>query len=162
MKGTRLREILKLLVSVAICQAAGALGSVATGPSIATWYATLEKPWFTPPNWVFAPVWLTLFVLMGIAVFLVWHRGLSNRRIKVALALFAVQLILNVLWSVAFFGLKSPLAGLVVIVILWVAILMTLLCFFKISRSAGFLLLPYIVWVSIAAVLNTSILILNL
>jgi len=162
MKGTRLREILKLLVSVAICQAAGALGSVATGPSIATWYATLEKPWFTPPNWVFAPVWLTLFVLMGIAVFLVWRRGLSNRQVKVAMAVFAVQLILNVLWSVAFFGLKSPLAGLVVIVILWVAILMTLLCFFKISRSAGFLLLPYIVWVSIAAVLNASILILNL
>jgi len=162
MKGTRLQEILKLLVSIVICQAAGALGSVATGPSIPTWYATLEKPWFTPPNWVFAPVWLTLFVLMGIAVFLVWRQGMSNRQVKVALAVFASQLILNVLWSIAFFGLKSPLAGLVVIVILWVAILMTLLRFFKISRSAGFLLLPYIVWVSIAAVLNTSILILNL
>ena len=161
MKGTRLREILKLLVSVAICQAAGALGSVATGPSIATWYATLKKPWFTPPNWVFAPVWLTLFVLIGIAVFLVWRQGMSNRQVKVALAVFAVQLILNVLWSIAFFGLKSPLAGLVVIVILWVAILMTLLRFFRISRSAGLLLLPYIAWVSIAAVLNTSILILN-
>lgn len=161
MKGMRLREISKLLVSVAICQVAGVLGSFFTRPSIPTWYATLKKPWFTPPNWVFAPVWLTLFLLMGIAVFLVWRQSLKNQKVKVALAVFTVQLILNVLWSAVFFGFRSPLAGLVVITILWVAIVLTLLQFFKVSRPAGFLLLPYIVWASIAAALNTSILILN-
>jgi len=161
MKGMRLREISKLLVSVAICQVAGVLGSFFTRPSIPTWYVTLKKPWFTPPNWVFAPVWLTLFLLMGIAVFLVWCQSLKNQKVKVALAVFTVQLILNVLWSAVFFGFRSPLAGLVVITILWVAIVLTLLQFFKVSRPAGFLLLPYIVWVSIAAALNTSILILN-
>jgi len=161
MKGMRLLEISKLLVSVTICQVGGALGSFFTRPSIPTWYATLKKPWFTPPNWVFAPVWLTLFLLMGIAVFLVWRQRLRNQKVKVALAVFTVQLILNVVWSAVFFGFRSPLAGLVVIIILWVAILLTLLQFFKVSRLAGFLLLPYIGWVSIAASLNTSILILN-
>ena len=161
MKGMRLLEVSKLLVSVAICQVAGLLGSFFTRPSIPTWYAALKKPWFTPPNWAFAPVWLTLFLLMGIAVFLVWRQSLKNQKVKVALVLFGVQLALNVLWSGVFFGFRSPLAGLVVITILWVAIVLTLLQFFKVSRLAGFLLLPYIVWVSIAASLNTSILILN-
>jgi len=162
MKDVRLLDISKLLVSIAICQVAGLIGSVFTAPSIPTWYATLKKPWFTPPNWVFAPVWLTLFLLMGIAVFLVWRKGLRDRRVKMALAVFTVQLIVNVLWSVVFFGFKSPLAGLIVIVILWVAILLTLLYFFKVSRLTGFLLVPYIAWVSLALALNTSILILNL
>ena len=161
MKGTRLLEVFKLLISIAICQVVGLLGSIATTPSIPTWYLTLKKPWFTPPNWIFAPVWLTLFFLMGVAAFLVWRRGIKNQQIKVALIVFAVQLIINVLWSFAFFGLRSPIAGLIVIVILWIAILVTIFRFFKISRSAGFLLLPYIIWVSIAAALNTSILILN-
>ena len=161
MKGVRLLEISKLLVSVAICQVAGALGSMVTTPSVPTWYATLKKPWFTPPNWIFAPVWVTLFFLIGIAVFLVWRKSLRDRKVKVALAVFGVQLALNVLWSAVFFGFQSPLAGLVVIAILWSAILLTLLHFFKVSRPAGFLLLPYIVWVSIAAALNTSILMLN-
>lgn len=161
MKGTRLIEISKFLVSVAICQVAGVLGSFFTRPSIPTWYEALKKPWFTPPNWAFAPVWLTLFLLMGIAVFLVWRQSLRNQKVKVALVVFTLQLILNVLWSAVFFGFRSPFAGLVVITILWVAIVLTLLQFFKVSRLAGFLLLPYIGWVSIAASLNTSILILN-
>lgn len=161
MKNTRLIEISKLMGSVAICQVAGALGSVVTTPSIPTWYTTLKKPWFTPPNWVFAPVWVTLFFLMGIAVFLVWRKSLRDRKVKVALAVFGVQLALNVLWSAVFFGFRSPLAGLIVIAILWVAILLSLVQFLKVSRPAGFLLLPYIVWVSIAAALNTSILMLN-
>ena len=162
MKGIRLREISKLLVSIAICQVASVVGSVVTTPSIPTWYATLKKPWFTPPNWVFAPVWLTLFLLMGIAAFLVWRQSFRNREVRMALAVFTVQLILNVLWSVVFFGFRSPLAGLIVIGILGVAILLTLLYFFKVSQLAGFLLVPYIAWVSVAVALNTSILILNL
>ncbi len=154
-------EILKLVICIIICQSAGFIGSVFTSPSIPTWYATLKKPSFTPPNWLFAPVWITLFTLMGISAFLVWRKGLDDQQVKKALIIFAVQLIFNTLWSVAFFGLRSPLAGLIVISILWIAILLTILNFFKISMTSGLLLIPYILWVSFAAVLNLSILILN-
>lgn len=157
MEKTTLITISKLITSIVICQLAGVIGSLFTRPAIPTWYATLEKPSFTPPNGVFSPVWITLFVLMGIAAFLVWNKGLSDQRVKIALSIFAVQLILNVLWSVMFFGLRSPLAGLIDIVILWIAISLTVLSFFPISRAAGLLLIPYILWVSFAAVLNFSI-----
>jgi len=154
-------EILKLVVSVLICQFAGFIGSVATAPSIPTWYATLNKPFFTPPNWLFAPVWVTLYTLMGISAFLVWRKGLSDQHVRTGLIIFAVQLILNVLWSAVFFGLRSILAGLIVIAILWIAILLTILNFYKTSKTAGLLLIPYILWVSIAASLNFSVLLLN-
>ncbi len=149
--------ILKLVVSIIVCQLAGVIGSIFTTPAIPSWYATLKKPSFTPPNWLFGPVWITLFVLMGTAAFLVWNKGLSNKQVKIALSMFAVQLALNVLWSAMFFGLRSPLAGLIEIVILWIAILFTIVSFFKVSQTAGFLLIPYILWVSFAAVLNFSI-----
>ena len=155
-------EILKLVMSIVICQLAGVIGSVFTTPAIPTWYATLKKPSFTPPNWVFSPVWITLFVLMGIAAFLVWNKGLGDRWVKIALSIFAAQLILNVLWSVMFFGLRSPLAGLIDIAVLWIAILVTILYFLKVSNMAGILLIPYILWVSFAAVLNFSIWRLNI
>ena len=132
-----------------------------TTPSIPTWYASIEKPSFTPPNSVFGPVWITLFLLMGIALFLVWREGLSDRNVRNTFTLFIVQLVLNVLWSAAFFGLRSPLAGLVVIIVLWAAILLTIIRFFGISRAAGALLIPYIAWVSYAAVLNGALYILN-
>jgi benzodiazapine receptor len=154
--------ISKLITSIVICQLAGVIGSLFTRPAIPTWYATLEKPSFTPPNGVFSPAWITLFVLMGIAAFLVWNKGLSDQRVKIALSIFAVQLILNVLWSVMFFGLRSPLAGLIDIVILWIAISLTILYFFKVSNMAGILLIPYILWVSFAAGLNFSIWRLNI
>ncbi len=149
--------ISKLVVSIIVCQLAGVIGSIFTTPAIPSWYATLKKPSFTPPNWLFGPVWITLFVLMGTAAFLVWDKGLNNKQVKIALSIFAVQLVLNVLWSAMFFGLRSPLAGLIEIVILWTAILFTILSFFKVSQAAGFLLIPYILWVSFAAVLNFSI-----
>lgn len=155
-------EILKLVMSIVICQLAGVIGSVFTTPAIPTWYATLKKPSFTPPNWVFSPVWITLFVLMGIAMFIVWSKGLSDEGVKIALSIFGVQLILNVLWSVMFFGLRSPLAGLIDIAVLWIAILVTILYFLKVSNMAGILLIPYILWVSFAAVLNFSIWRLNI
>ncbi len=154
-------NIIKLLSSIVICQAAGVIGSLFTTPSIPTWYASIEKPSFTPPNGVFGPVWITLFLLMGIALFLVWREGLGDRRVRGAFIIFMVQLILNVLWSVAFFGMRSPLAGLVVIIVLWAAILLTVINFFGISRVAGALLVPYIAWVSYAAVLNGALYILN-
>jgi benzodiazapine receptor len=154
-------RVLKLIASVLVCQAAGFAGSYFTMPAIPEWYARLAKPSFTPPNAVFSPVWIILFFLMGIALFLVWREGFGNRRVAMAVALFAVQLVLNVSWSIAFFGFESPLAGLVVIVVLWAAILSTIIGFSKISRAAGVLLIPYIVWVSFAAVLNASIVLLN-
>jgi benzodiazapine receptor len=149
-----IKDLLKLIASIIICQLAGFIGSLFTTPAIPTWYATLRKPTFTPPSWVFFPVWTTLFLLMGISLFLVWQKTLKERKVKIALSLFAIQLVLNTLWSIFFFGLKSPLLAFIEIVILWFAILLTILKFFKVSKPAGILLLPYILWVSWAAVLN--------
>lgn len=158
MKG---RDILKLVVSIAACLAAGAIGSVFTRSAIPTWYAALEKPAFSPPNWLFAPVWTLLYILMGVAAFLVWRKGLANQQVRVSLIIFLIQLVLNALWSVVFFGLKSPLYGFILIVVLWLAILVTILRFYKISRVASVLMWPYLIWVTFASVLNMSIWLLN-
>ena len=154
MERTRARDIVELVVSIVVCQGAGLIGSFATFPSIPTWYASLQKPPFNPPNWVFGPVWTTLYTLMGIAAFLVWRKGIRNREVKIALGIFVVQLILNTLWSVVFFGLHSLAGGMIVIVVLWIAILLSIITFFRISKAAGALLIPYILWVSFAAFLN--------
>lgn len=161
MGNRKLKDIFKLLISIIACQCAGLIGSLATVTAIPTWYATLDKPSFTPPNWLFAPAWITLYLLMGISAFIVWRKGLDSRPIQVALMVFLAQLILNALWSVVFFGLQSPLYGVVVIIALWIAILFTILNFYKISTAAAIILLPYILWVSFATVLNISIWILN-
>ncbi len=157
MENKTLTGILKFIISIIICQLAGVLGSLFTRPAIPTWYVNLNKPSFTPPNWIFSPVWITLFILMGISAFLVWNRGINVKGVKKALIIFVVQLILNAFWSVAFFGFKSPLAGLIVIILLWIAILFTIINFNNISKTASLLLIPYIIWVSFAAVLNFSI-----
>ena len=156
-----MRDILRLIVSLASCQLAGLIGSIFTTPAIPTWYASLEKPFFTPPNWLFAPAWLTLYVFMGVAAFMVWRKGLSKREVRQGLIVFLIQLVLNAFWSVVFFGFQSPLAGVVVIVLLWIAILITILRFFRLSITAGSLMIPYILWVSFAAALNVSIWMLN-
>ena len=148
-------DIEKLIISIFICLFAGFIGSNFTSPAIPTWYATLQKPTFAPPNWVFFPVWTALFILMGISLFLIWQK--EDKKVKTAIYIFAGQLVLNVLWSVAFFGLRSPIAGLMEIIILWIAILATIMSFVKISRTAAYLLIPYILWVSFAAFLNFSI-----
>src|SRR3972149_3602206 len=137
-------DILKLVVSIILCQLAGFLGSLFTTPAIPTWYATLKKPFFTPPNWIFSPVWISLFILMGISLFFVWRKA-DHPKFKIAFIFFLVQLILNILWSIVFFGLRSPLLGLVNIVFLWIAILFTILSFLKVSKFSGVLLLPYLV-----------------
>ena len=155
------RELGKLVGSIAACEAAGGIGAIFTTPAIPTWYATLEKPAFTPPNAVFMPVWVTLYALMGIAVYLIWQQGLKTKGVKPAFIIFWIQLVLNVLWSALFFGLKSPLAGVIVILLLWLAVLLTIIKFFKVSRVAGGLLVPYIVWLSIASYLNIMVWILN-
>jgi len=157
----KILDILKLIASVILCQLAGFLGALFTTPTIPTWYATLRKPFFTPPNWIFSPVWISLFILMGISLFFVWQRT-DHPKFKIAFIFFFVQLILNVFWSAAFFGLRSPLLGLIDIVLLWIAILLTTQNFLKVSRMAGFLLFPYLLWVGFAALLNFSLWILNL
>jgi tryptophan-rich sensory protein len=161
MQNMNIRNILRLVVSIVACLTVGAIGSVFTRSAIPTWYATLEKPFFSPPNWLFAPVWTLLYVLMGVAAFLVWRKGSENRQVRIALIVFLIQLILNALWSVVFFGLESPLYGFIVIVVLWVAILFTALKFYRISLASSVLLWPYLLWVTFAAVLNSSIWLLN-
>jgi tryptophan-rich sensory protein len=154
-------DIPKLVFFIAVCQLAGGIGSYFTRPAISTWYVTLEKPLLTPPDWVFAPVWITLYVLMGIAVFLIWRETRYGKPRQKALQLFGIQLVLNALWSFLFFGLRSPLAGLVGIIALAVCIFLTLRLFLRISYPAGILLIPYLLWVGYAAGLNFSIYILN-
>jgi len=147
-------KILKLVVSILVCQLAGIVGSLFTSPAISTWYTQLQKPSFNPPNWIFAPVWTLLFLLMGISFYLVWNKGLEDKKAKVALFIFAFQLVLNIFWSFLFFGLRFPLCAFIEIIILWLAILITIISFYRISKTAGLLLLPYIFWVSFAAILN--------
>lgn len=162
MERTKAREILEAVVSIIVCQGAGLIGSIATFPAIPTWYASLEKPPFNPPNWVFGPVWTTLYALMGISAFLVWRKGIRDRQVKIAIGIFAAQLVLNVLWSVTFFGLQMLLGGLIVILILWVTILLSIITFFRISKTGAVLLIPYIIWVSFATLLNLSLWRLNM
>jgi len=154
-------DVLKLTASIFLCQFAGFVGSMFTTPAIPTWYASLKKPFFNPPNWIFGPVWVSLYLLMGISLFVVWQKRDPNAQARRGLILFFAQLILNTLWSVTFFGLQSPFLGLVNILLLWVAIFFTLQQFKKISKIAAVLLLPYIVWVSFAVILNFSFWILN-
>jgi benzodiazapine receptor len=155
------RDIVRLIVSIVACQGAGLIGSLFTTTAIPTWYAGLQKPSFTPPNWAFAPAWITLYILMAVAAFLIWRKGLEQKGVRPALIIFLIQLVLNTLWSIVFFGLESPLYGIVVIIALWIAILLTMIKFFKLSTIAGALLTPYIAWVSFAAVLNVAIWTLN-
>lgn len=147
----------RFLISIIICQAAGFIGSIFTTSSIPTWYAFLQKPDFVPPNWLFAPVWTILFLLMGISAALIWQKGFKNKNVKTALIIFGIQLVLNTLWSFLFFGIRNPFYAFLEIIILWFAILLTIVSFYKISRPAVYLLIPYILWVSFAAFLNFSI-----
>ena len=152
---------LPLIGFVALAQGAGLIGSRFTTSAISGWYTTLVRPDIAPPNWVFAPVWTTLFLLMGIAAYLVWRRGWERPRVRIALAVFGVQLVLNTLWSIVFFGLQNPGAALIEIVLLWCAIIATIVSFARVSRLAAWLLVPYLLWVSFASYLNYAFWILN-
>ena len=152
------KSIVRLIVACGVSLSAGAIGAlVVTGDGFAAWYSTIQKPSFTPPNWVFGPAWTTLYVLMGVAAFLVWQKGLRSRAVRIALAWFLGQLALNALWTPVFFGLRRVGLALVVIVLLWVAIVITMSYVARVSRVAAVLLAPYLVWVSFATVLNASI-----
>lgn len=155
------RDWAALIGFIALAQAAGLIGSLFTAPAIEGWYSTLARPELAPPNWVFAPVWTTLFVLMGIAAFLVWREGTGKRAVRIALGIFVLQLALNTLWSVIFFGLQSPGFAFADLIVLWLAIAATIVKFAPLSKTAAWLLLPYIAWVSFAAYLNYAIWMLN-
>lgn len=144
----------KLIISIAICEFAGLIGSIVTIPAITGWYTTLAKPVWTPSSWVFGPVWITLFALMGLSLYMVWEK-------KTAISVFGIQLGLNIIWSFLFFGLHKPLWAFCEIVLLWFAILGNIIVFYKIDKRAAYLLVPYLVWVSIAAALNYSVWMLN-
>jgi benzodiazapine receptor len=159
--GSSLASIAVLAVFVAITLIAGWIGSLATAPNIPTWYAGLAKPSFNPPNAVFPVVWTILYVIMAVAAWLVWRAPADESRRRIALAAWFVQLALNVSWSFAFFGARSPLAGLIVIVVLLAAIVVTILAFRRVSGTAALLLVPYLAWVALATLLNASILSLN-
>jgi tryptophan-rich sensory protein len=154
-------QAIGLLAFVAICFVAAGLGSLATLPSIPTWYAGLEKPFFTPPNEIFGPVWTVLYALMAVAGWLAWRADAIEPDRRAALIAFGVQLVLNVAWSFAFFGMQSPLAGLGVIVLLLAAILWTIATFRLVSKLAAALMLPYLAWVAFATALNAGIYVLN-
>ena len=139
----------------------GFVGSFVTRDSVSTWYAELSRPSFTPPDWTFGVVWPILYVMMGISAFLIWNEGFDKTEVKVALGIFGLQLILNGLWTPIFFGLQLIGLALIEILMMWAAILLTNIYFWKVSKPAALLLLPYILWVSFAIVLNASLFVLN-
>ncbi len=150
----------KLVISIVICLLAGFLGSLFTTPAIPTWYAGLIKPVFSPPNYLFAPVWTTLYILMGISLYIVWGKK-KDQKVKEALKLFAIQLFLNTIWSPIFFGAKNLFLALIIIIFMWIFILKTIHAFAKVDKKASYLLYPYIAWVSFASILNFSVWFLN-
>jgi tryptophan-rich sensory protein len=174
----------KLLISIIICEFAGVIGSGFTISQINSWYLHLKKPFFNPPNWIFGPVWTTIFILMGISLYLVWNEKFvikneigkkskkpcnkwsqkfldgSWKKANIIL-IFATQLVLNVLWSVTFFGFHSPAVAFFELLMLWFAIVFTIVNFYRVSKTASLLLIPYILWVTFAGILNLFIWILN-
>ncbi len=162
----KFNNFFKLIIAIVVSEAAGIIGSVFTMPSIAGWYAGIVKPALNPPAWVFGPVWTTLYALMGIAAWLVWKQWdqgnpSTKLKVKIALAIFGLQLFLNAIWSIIFFGLQNPGWALIDIAALWLAIVWTMVVFYKISKPACYLLVPYLLWVSFASYLNYSIWMLN-
>ncbi|MBF6607219.1 MAG: tryptophan-rich sensory protein [Flavobacterium sp.] len=153
-----MNKYLKILIMVATCLAVGYMSSIATRSGTEEWFPTLVKPWFNPPAWIFSPVWSTLYVMMGIAAGLVWDQiDVKRELVRKALLFFAIQLALNALWSILFFGLRNPLLALIEIVILWLMIYETYVQFGKINRFSGYLFIPYLLWVTFATILNGSL-----
>ncbi|MCE5214586.1 MAG: tryptophan-rich sensory protein [Methanobacterium sp.] len=161
MSSFSVKEIPKLIISILIVFFAGAVGTVYTLPEITGWYASLPKPSWTPPNWAFGPIWSSLYVLMGISLFLIWREGLGRKDVKIAVLVFAAQLVINVIWSLVFFGGHNLFGGLILVIILWISILINIIVFYRIYKPAGLILLPYLIWVTIASYLNYSVYLLN-
>lgn len=156
-----MKKAFTILFFILISQSAGIIGSFFTAPAIAGWYAELNKPLFNPPSWIFAPVWISLYALMGIASYLIWVKRKKEKLANTALVIFFIHLIFNALWSIIFFGLKNPMWAFFEILILWVMVLILIIIFHKIDKKASYLLIPYVLWVSFATFLNFAIWILN-
>lgn len=150
-------NIVKLIASFVIVGVTAFMGSIFTSSSVSTWYQTIQKPGFTPPDWVFGPVWTILYILMAVALYLVWKKGMNRSEVKVAFWVFVFHLLINALWSLLFFSMQFPAAGFIVIVTLWILIVISMGLFWRVDRRAMYLLVPYILWVSYALALNYSI-----
>lgn len=156
-----IKNLPKFILSIFICQLAGVVGSLFTKGAIDGWYITLVKPVFSPPNWIFAPVWIILYFLMGIALYLVWETKVKKKQVNDAIQLFGVHLLINATWSIVFFGLKSPFLAFLNIMALWLLIILVIYKFWYVNKTAAYLLIPYLLWVSFATFLNYSIWVLN-
>ncbi|MBN1633224.1 MAG: tryptophan-rich sensory protein [Ignavibacteria bacterium] len=155
-----MKNFFRLIISILICQSAGIIGSFFTVSSVGGWYQTLNKPSFNPPGYIFGPVWITLYLLMGISLYLIWNKkDIAN--IKFPVILFSVQLFFNTIWSIIFFGLQNPLVAFFDILLLLIFLILTVISFYKVSKPASLLLIPYLLWVSFATILNYSIVKLN-
>lgn len=155
--GWNMNAVVALVLAVVVPEAVGALSGVVTARSVRTWYVGIAKPGFTPPSWVFAPVWTSLYLLMGVASWLVWRQGGQRPEVRVALLVYGVHLVLNGAWSLVFFGAKRPGWALAEILVLDVSVVLTALLFLRISRLAGGLMVPYVLWVAFATALNGGI-----
>lgn len=156
-----IKSLPKLLFSIVLCEGAGLVGSLFTFSAISNWYVTLNKPSFSPPNYLFGPVWITLYALMGVSLYLIWQENIKKKEVKESLQAFGIHLFFNATWSMMFFGLRNSLLGLINILILWILIVIVIYKFYKINKTSGLLLLPYLVWVSFATYLNYSVWVLN-
>jgi len=153
-----MNKTVKIVIALIVCLMVGYSASVVTRPSVETWYPTIIKPSFNPPNWIFMPMWTFLYILMAVAAGLVWDKiKEQNEEVKKALGFFLIQLALNAIWSYLFFGLKNPMLALIEIALLFLMIYETYLKFIKINKIAGYLLIPYMAWVAFAGILNASI-----
>jgi len=153
---------LPLIISFIISFLIAFIGSSATTPQIKGWYSvSIVKPPISPPNWIFAPVWTLLFIFMAISAYLVWQNRRNNKNANIGLVSYLIQLILNCFWSISFFAMKSPLLAFIAIVLLWITILITIYYFFKVNKTAAYLIIPYILWVSFASILNFWIVLIN-
>lgn len=162
MKSSSKESFMSLIISFVISFLIATIGSLATTPSIKGWYSTsIIKPPISPPNWIFAPVWTLLFIFMAIAAYLVWQNRRNNKNANIGLVFYVIQLILNCFWSISFFAMRNPLLAFIVIIFLWITILLTIYYFFKVNKTAAYLMIPYILWVSFASILNCWIYLLN-
>ncbi|MFC1454621.1 TspO/MBR family protein [Candidatus Undinarchaeota archaeon] len=156
-----IQEAGKALLAVIICQMAGVVGAIATSSSVSTWYVTLNKPWFTPPSWVFGPMWITIYTMIGIAAYLIWKQGITKPEVIYAMQIFAIQLLLNTVWSFVFFWLRWPLGGFLFIVLVLAVVIYNAYLFYKIYKPAGYLFSLYILWGTFATTVALFVWLLN-
>lgn len=151
----------RAVIFIVASELLGSIGTIATTPAIKSWYPLINKPSFNPPNWIFGPVWTILFALLGYSAFLVYEKGLKKKAVREALKFFAIQFVLNILWSFIFFGTQMYYSAFAELLLLWIFIFITKVKFYKLDKKAGLLLIPYLAWVTFAGILNLSIAILN-